>query len=171
MNYKAILYFEDESDISLTAVLGKTWAPKGKTPIQKVTGSRASVVAMSAISKSGRLIFTLHEKRITSKEIIHFPDQMLKHHKRRHLVVVMDKAPLHTSKMTKEYISTQNRLHVFNLQPYSPDFNPDEEVWNYLKNEELKSHQARTKDEIKILAQKKLESMSENPKLLRGLFF
>ena len=169
--YKAILYFEDESNISLTAVLGKTWAPKGKTPIQKVTGSRASVSAMSAISKSGRLIFTLHEKRIASKEIIHFLEQMLKHHKRRHLVVVMDKAPPHTSKMTKEYISTQKRLHVFYLPPYSPDFNPDEQVWNYLKNEELKSHQARTKDEIKMLAQNKLESMSKNPKLLRGLFF
>jgi len=169
--YKAILYFEDESNISLTAVLGKTWAPKGKTPIQKVTGSRASVSAISAISKSGRLIFTLHEKRIASKEIIHFLEQMLKYHKRRHLVVVMDKASPHTSKMTKEYISTQKRLHVFYLPPYSPDFNPDEQVWNYLKNEELKSHQARTKDEIKMLAQKKLESMSKNPKLLRGLFF
>jgi len=34
------LYFQDESGISLTPVLGRTWAPKGKTPIVKVTGYR-----------------------------------------------------------------------------------------------------------------------------------
>ncbi len=113
--YRAILYFEDESTVSLTAVLGKTWAPRGITPTQEVTGSRASVSAMSAISKSGRLLFTLHEKRIASKEVIHFLDQMLQHHKRRHLVVVMDQAPPHTSKMTKEYIAKQKGLHVFYL--------------------------------------------------------
>jgi transposase len=131
--YKAILYFQDESNISLTAVLGKTWAPKGKTPIQKVTGGRSSVAAMSAISKSGDLIFTIHEKRIASEEVIHFLDQMLKHHSRRHLVVIMDGARPHTSKMTRCYIEKQKRLHVFYLPAYSPDFNPDEKVWNYLK--------------------------------------
>lgn len=83
--YKAILYFQDESHISLTAVLGKTWAPEGKTPIQEVTGKRGGVSAMSAISGTGSLIFQLHEKRIASDEVIHFLEQMLKHHKRRHL--------------------------------------------------------------------------------------
>ncbi len=83
--YKAILYFEDESNISLTALLGKTWAPRGNTPIQTVTGKRGGISAMSAISKQGTLIFTLHEKRIASGEVIHFLDQLLKHHKRRHL--------------------------------------------------------------------------------------
>ena len=70
--YKAILYFEDESHISLTALLGKTWAPCGKTPTQIVTGNRGGISAMSAISKNGSLIFTLYEKRITSEEVIHF---------------------------------------------------------------------------------------------------
>lgn len=169
--YKAILYFEDESNISLTAVLGKTWAPKGKTPIQRVTGGRSGVAAMSAISKSGSLIFTLHEKRITSDEVIRFLDQMLKHHKRRHLVVVMDGARPHTSKKTKEYIEKQKRLHVFYLPPYSPDFNPDEKVWNYLKHFALKGHQAKTKQEIKELAEEKLIEMSKNQDLMCKIFF
>ncbi len=169
--YKAILYFEDESNISLTAVLGKTWAPKGETPVQKVTGGRSGVAAMSAISKSGSLIFTLHEKRIASDEIINFLDQMLKHHKRRHLVVVMDGAKPHTSKKTKEFIVKQKRLHVYYLPSYSPDFNPDEKVWNYLKHHALKGHQAKTKEEIKNLAQVKLEAMSKNPALMSKIFF
>lgn len=169
--YNAILYFEDESNISITALLGKTWSPRGKTPIQKVTGKRGGISAMSAISKNGNLIFTLHEKRITSTEVIHFLVQMLKHHKRRHIVVVMDKASPHMSKKTKAFIKEQRRLHDFYLPAYSPDWNPDEQVWNHLKHHELKGHHAKTEKEIKMLTRKKLSKMSKDSRKLHGIFF
>jgi len=169
--FQAILYFQDESNVSLTAFLGKTWAPRGQTPKARVTGKRGGVAAMSAISKRGHLLFRLLEKRIASNEVINFLAQMLKHHPRRHLVVVMDQAPPHTSKKTKAYVDSQPRLHVFYLPKYSPDWNPDEKVWNHLKHHELKSHQAKTNDELKHLARRKLQSMAKRPELLRGLFF
>ena len=102
----AILYFQDESNVSLTAFLGKTWAPRGQTPKARVTGKRGGVAAMSAISKPGHLLFRLLEKRIASAEVVEFLSQMLKHHPRRHLVVVMDQARPHTSKTTKAYIES-----------------------------------------------------------------
>jgi transposase len=169
--YRALLYFQDEANVSLTAFLGKTWAPRGCTPRQKVTGKRGGVAAISAINGMGRLIFKLHEKRIASDEVIAFLDQMLAHHKRRHLVVVMDQAPPHTSKKTMAFVSEKHRLHVFHLPKYSPDWNPDEKVWNHLKHQELKGHQAKTKSELKEMTQTKLELMSQNPSLLRGIFF
>jgi transposase len=169
--HAALLYFQDEANVSLTAFLGKTWAPRGKTPRQKVTGTRGGVAAISAINGTGRLIFKLHEKRICSEEVIEFLGQMLKHHKSRHLVVVMDQAPPHTSKKTMSYIESQRRLHLFHLPKYSPDWNPDEKVWNHLKHQELKGHQAKTKPELRELAEAKLRTMSGNPSLLRGIFF
>jgi len=78
--------------------LGKTWAPCGQTPKAQVTGKRGGVAAMSALSRRGHLVFRLHQKRIVSQEVIDFLRQMLKHHPRRHLVVVMDRAPPHVSK-------------------------------------------------------------------------
>lgn len=167
---KALLYFEDEASISLNSVLGKTWGPKGVTTIQKSTGNKGSISAMSAITTGGRLIFTLHDKRITSVEVIRFLDQILKHHPNRSLVVVMDNARPHTSKITKSYIEENENLHVFYLPPRSPELNPDEKVWNYLKNEELKSHQMKNTKELKILTKNKLMSMSKKPKLLMALF-
>ncbi len=169
--YRAILYFEDEANISLTAFLAKTWAPRGVTPVQSVTGARGSVSAMSAISKRGDLIFRLLDKKIASGTVIDFLKQMLRHHRNRHLVVVMDQAKPHTSKATKAFIASQKRLHVFYLPPYSPDWNPDEKVWNHLKHQELKGHQARTRAEMKALARRKLRKMSENPAQMRGIFF
>lgn len=169
--HHAILYFQDEANVSLTALLAKTWAPRGQTPKQTVTGKRGGVAAMSAITSRGRLIFRLHEKRIASPEVIDFLSQMLRHHRRRHLVVVMDQAPPHVSKATKAYIESQPRLHVFHLPTYSPDWNPDEKVWNHLKHQELKGHQAKTKSELSQLTQEKLTAMSNDPELLRGIFF
>lgn len=169
--FRAMLYFQDEANISLTALLGKTWAPRGQTPKQTVTGKRGGVAAMSAITSRGQLIFRLHDKRIASDEVIDFLTQMLTHHKRRHLVVVMDNAPPHVSKKTVAFIATQPRLHVFHLPKYSPDWNPDEKVWNHLKHQELKGHQARTKAELTTLAQRKLDSLSQDAHLLQGIFF
>ncbi len=169
--YRAILYFQDEANISLTAFLGKTWGPCGMTPTIKVTGKRGGVAARSAIRKPGRLLFRLHEKRIASDEVIDFLRQMLAHHRHRHLVVVMDPAPPHVSKKTRGYMERQRRLHVFPLPKYSPDWNPDEKVWNHLKHQELKGHQARTKSELRSLAKRKLDTMSKDPRLIRGLFF
>jgi len=169
--YRAILYFQDEANVSLTALLAKTWALRGRTPKQKVTGKRGGVAAMSAITSRGQLIFRLHDKRIASPEVIDFLSQMLRHHPRRHLVVVMDRAPPHTSLATRAYIASQSRLHVFHLPSYSPDWNPDEKVWNHLKHQELKGHQARTKSELTQLTKEKLTGMSNNPELLRGIFF
>jgi transposase len=80
--FRAILYFQDEANVSLTALLGKTWAPRGRTPKVQVTGNRGTVSVQSAISRRGYLLFCLYDKRIASDEVIHFLGQMLRHHKR-----------------------------------------------------------------------------------------
>jgi len=170
--HNAILYFEDESSISLTPSLAKTWAPKNTKLTRTVSPNIGSVSAISAISDSGYLIFNVHDgnKRFNSQDIIIFLGQMLKHHTRRHLVVVMDQAPCHTSKAVKEYVESQKRLHVFYLPPRSPEFNPDEQVWDYLKNKKLKEHKATTTKELKKLAKKKLLAISKDQELIKGIF-
>lgn len=169
--FRAILYFQDESNVSLTAFLGKTWSLRGVTPKVKVTGQRGGVAAMSAIARRGYLLFRLYDKRIASAEVMEFLGQMLRHHPRRHLVVVMDQAPPHVSKATTAFIESQARLHVFYLPKYSPDWNPDEKVWNHLKHQELKAHGAKTKEDLKVLTAQKLTNMSQNPQLVQGLYF
>jgi transposase len=101
---QGIFYCEDEASVCLTPLLGKTWAERGKPRKVPVTGARASISAMSAISPKGRLVFRLHDKRITSVEVIDFLKQLLRQHPSRHIVVVMDQARPHTSKMTKAFI-------------------------------------------------------------------
>ena len=82
-----------EANISLTALLAKTWAPCAKTPKQTVTGLRGGVSAMSAITSRGRLIFRLHDKRITSAEVIDFLAQILPRLESRRKAVESSEAP------------------------------------------------------------------------------
>ena len=75
------------------------------------------------------LVFSFHRQWIKiggqlGKKL--FIKQLLAHHPRRHLVIVMDRASCHTVKKVKEFVSLQKRLHVFFLSPRSPEFNPDE---------------------------------------------
>ena len=169
---RGILYFADEATIQLSPVMGKTWAPKSEKVFHKVTANKGSVAAISAISNDGRLIFNLFEntKRFKSDDIIDFFTKMLQHHPRRNLVVVMDRAAVHRSKKTLEFIESKKRLHVFHLPPRSPEFNPDEQVWGHLKNHSLKSHQETTVKGLKKLTHKKLSSLSKDKKKLMGIF-
>ena len=162
--HRAILYFEDESCIQLSPVVAKTWGPIGKKLIHTKTGNRGSVSAISAISGSGHLLFNVHKggKRFCADDIVGFLKKMLNHHSRRHLVVVMDQAPCHTAKKVKKFVNSQKRLHVFYLPPRSPEFNPDEKVWNHLKHQELKSHTAKNLGDLRKLTSKKLRGIANN---------
>lgn len=170
--FNAIQYFEDEANVSLTPVVAKTWGPIGEKVIKKITGNRGSISVISAISNDGRLLFNVHDnnKRYCAKDIVRFLSQMLAHHPRRHLVVVMDKAPCHKSKLVESFIKSQKRLHVFYLPARSPEFNPDEKVWDHLKNQTLKSHQAKTTKALKLITVNELKKMAKNKRIVKGIF-
>lgn len=170
--WQAIIYFQDESAVRLTAVLGTTWSKKGKTPIVKVTGKRGSICITSAITPAGRMIFRLEKERIKSAQHIEFLKQMQKNHPHRKIIVIEDKARPHIAKKVKEFIETQKRkLAVYYLPSYSPELNPDEHVWAYLKGFKLKAHQAKSFKEFKPLVLSKMRSIQKKKAIISSFFY
>ncbi|MDP3640283.1 MAG: IS630 family transposase [Nanoarchaeota archaeon] len=169
--WQAMLYFQDESGVSLIPVLGKTWAPKGKTPKIKVTGNKGGLCVTSAISPVGRMVFRIENHTIHAEDHIDFLKQIMKYHPHRKIIVIEDNAPPHIAGLVKDFVDeNKNKIAVYYLPTYSPDLNPDEKVWKYLKNVKLKAHQARNKKEFKPLVQAKMQSIQKRPKLIKSFF-
>jgi len=169
--WQAMLYFLDESGVSLIPVLGKTWAPKGRTPKIKVTGNKGGLCVTSAISPAGRMVFRIEINTIHAEEHIDFLKQIMKQHPCRKIIVIEDNARPHIAKEVRDFVSeNKNKIAVYYLPTYSPDLNPDEKVWRYLKNVKLKAHQARNKKEFKPLVLAKMQSIQKKPHLIKSFF-
>lgn len=170
--WQAILYFQDESGVSLTPVLGKTWAPKGETPTVKVTGSRGGLCVTSAITNGGHMVFRIEKEKINALLHVEFLEQIMKHHPQRKVIVIEDKAPPHIAKIVKNFIEkNKSRFAIYHIPSYSPELNPDEKVWGYLKDKKLKSHLAQTTGELKKLVLSKMRSIQKRPLIIKSFFY
>jgi len=169
--WQAMLYFQDESCVSLVPVLGTTWAKKGKTPKVKVTANRGSICLSSAISPAGRMVFRIEKDKVNSKTFVDFLKQIMKNHRWRKVIIVTDNYKPHKYGEIVEFLEqNKNKIAVYYLPTYSPDLNPDEEVWKYLKQVKLKAHQARNKKEFKPLVLSKMHSIQKKPNLIKSFF-
>jgi transposase len=169
--WQAMLYFQDESGISLIPVLGRTWAPKGKTPKVLVTGKRGGFCVTSAISPAGKLIFRIEKGKVNADKHIEFLKQIMKQHPHRKIIVIEDSAPVHKAKKIERFVEqNKNRLAIYKLPPYCPELNPTEHVWAYLKAHELKTHQAQNTEELKHLVKRKMQSIQMRKQLIHSFF-
>lgn len=169
--WQAMLYFQDESGVSLTAVLGKTWAPKGKTPVVKVTGNKGGLCVTSAISPAGKMIFRIEKEKIKADQHIEFLQQIMKQHPHRKIIVIEDRARPHIAKKVRDYVEQyRNRFAIYHLPSYAPELNPDEHVWAYLKAHQLKTHQAQNTEELRKLVKRKMQSIQRKKGLLQSFF-
>ncbi len=169
--WQAMLYFQDESGVSLTPVMGTTWAAKGKTPIVKVTGNRGGFCVTSAISPAGKLVFRIEKEKVNAGKHIEFLGQIMKQHPQRKIIVVEDRAPAHRAKLVKDFVEQRKRrLAVYLLPSYAPELNPDEHVWKYLKAYQLKAHQAKTTEELKSLVKRKMQGIQRKKGIVNSFF-
>jgi len=66
--------------------------------------------------------------------------------------------------------STEGKLRLFFLPPYSPELNPDEQVWNDVKNHGVGRSLIQTPRELKRAAESRLRFLQKNPDRVRAFF-
>jgi putative transposase len=120
--------FVDESGFSLIPYVGKTWAPVGQTPVLVHQGRWPKFSAISGVTPTGRLYFRVHESSIRGPKVVAFLRHLLRHVRRRPIMVFWDSGPHHRGKVVRAFLATQPRLEVHRLPGYSPELNPDEWV-------------------------------------------
>lgn len=163
------IFFGDEAGVRSDHHSGTTWAPKGKTPVVSSTGARFGFNMISAVSSQGSLRFMVVEGKVGAAKFIEFLKR-LTHGSSHPVFLVVDGHPSHKAKMVKQYVaSLDGQLELFILPGYSPELNPDEYVWNNLKNA-LGRVRHETKDKMKQMAVNHLRKLQKLPDLIMSFF-
>ncbi|MEJ2210529.1 MAG: IS630 family transposase [Anaerolineae bacterium] len=131
---RALILFGDEVSFAQWGSLGYSWAPKGHPPTVKTAGKRKGYKVWGLIEFfSGRFFYQGQQERFVSEGYQAFLSQVLAQ-TTEHLILIQDGARYHTSKATRAFFTEhQDRLSVFQLPSYSPDYNPIEFLWKKMK--------------------------------------
>jgi transposase len=166
----ASIYFGDEAHLRSDFHAGTTWAPVGQTPVITASGKREAVNMISAITPRGRIHFTVHEGRCDALVFIEFCRALLRDDRGR-VFLILDNSSIHRAKILKEYVaSTNGRLTLFYLPPYSPQLNPDEWVWKNVKADRVGRRAGREPGQLFDMACNALDRLRKSPRIVRGFF-
>jgi transposase len=130
---KAVIYFVDEASVRADAHRGTTWGKSGQTPVVDDSGDRFGVSMISAVSPRGDMKFRTFEGRMNEEKYLQFLAELL-HDTGKPIIVIADNASYHSGRFTKKCAEeSDGKVTLVYLPPYSPELNPDEQVWNHSK--------------------------------------
>lgn len=166
---KAALVFEDEASFRQDSTLHTTWARKGCQPLIPVTSQRKSVKIFGCIDIfSARFLYRRGEV-FNCDSYLEFLDQIAKQYHGRKVFYIQDNASYHKNgDVWYWFKDNRHWLEVFNLPPYSPEFNAAEPLWKYTRKVATHNRYFRSEDEIVETLTKTFRSIQQNPEQIKG---
>jgi len=128
-----ICYF-DESGFNLTPNLPYAWSTIGTTiSIPAKMSKNLNVLGFLNINNQKLFASCTYDKVDTDVVIEHF--NLFANEITKETIAVIDNASIHTSKKFKAMLKTweSQGLKIFYLPPYSPQLNPIEILWKFMK--------------------------------------
>jgi transposase len=147
----------------------RTYAPKGETPIVRAPCSYDHLSVISGITPNGKLLMPFHEQSIRGQQVVDFLHHLLRHIPGK-LLVIWDGASIHRCKAVKQFLATggSERVHLERLPGYAPDLNPDEGIWCYLKQVELRNVVCADIEELRYELRLATIRLRQKPQVIPG---
>ena len=135
---EARIFFADEAHFRADAELRGKWVLKGQPALVDSTspryGEKASYYSAVCL-ETGEVEWMELEGNSNSGTSVAFLKQLREKHSGP-LQIIWDNAPAHRGEAVPEYLRTPGLdLRLVNLPGYSPDFNADEAVWGWAREE------------------------------------
>ena len=167
---QAVIYFGDETGMRSDHQSGRSYAPKGKTPVIKKTGQRFSLNMVSAISNKVYLQFMIIDGSFNSEVFETFLKQIIKY-SRQKIFFITDGHPAHKTKKLNEWLEeNKQRIEVFFLPPYSPELNPQEYVNQDVKTDVIGKKRPINKAQMKSNVEEFMTKRKKNKMQVQKYF-
>ena len=147
----AKIFFADEAHFRADAELRDKWVLRGEPALVDSSspryGEKASYYS-AVYLETGEVDWMELEGNSNSGTSAAFLDRLRQRHAGP-LNVIWDNAPPHRGEAVREYLRTPGlRLRLVNLPGYSPDFNADEAVWGWAREEATGNLCLGTKEQV-----------------------
>lgn len=140
------LVFLDETGLSTTLTPGYAWSPRGERAVGKAPASWRKSTCLAAISWRRVLAPWAFEGSLNQGRFAEYVKDVLAPQLRPGQIVVLDNLRVHKSEEALAAIR-RTGASVLWLPPYSPDYNPIEEMFSKLKNR-MRRAAARTVEAV-----------------------
>jgi hypothetical protein len=176
----AYVCFEDEAGQSLRPGRARTWAPRGHTPVVRVSGraGRLSVAGLACLrpGRPGRFFYRLrvHHRRKGERASMSEADyahlvSAAHHALNAPMILIWDGLNTHRSRKMRAFTQArEDWLTVVQLPAYAPDLNAVEGAWSVMKSG-LGNHAAATLGQLEALVRTRLRAIQHRPDLINAL--
>lgn len=122
----AEIQWGDETGVRNMNQHGRSYAPKGKTPVKKHKAKRFSVNMFSTVTNQGQVRFMIYTGSMNADRCIEFMSKLIEN-KEQKVFLILDNLRVHHSKIVKQWEQeNKDKIELFYLPSYSPEKNPDE---------------------------------------------
>jgi transposase len=155
-DYADVLFF-DEARFGTHTKIGYGWFKKGeRTPVKVKIGYKALYV-YGAISARNGSHFSASFGSVNTECMNAFLKMLSENYIDQKIAIIMDGARWHKSKD----LEVPKNVDIILLPPYSPELNPVERLWRYLKQNVLRNRLFETLESLELSLQAFINSLHE----------
>lgn len=167
----AEIHWGDETALVNTDVRGRSFAPRGKTPVARtVGGTRHKLSMIATVTNQGKARWMIIDDAFDADKLIEFLGALIKDADRK-VFLILDNLRVHHSKLVKAWVAERiDQIELFYLPSYSPQLNPEERLNADLKQEMSKRVPVRTKTKLREAANDHMQMLERTPERVIAYF-
>jgi transposase len=167
---KALIYWGDETGVSNQDQIGRSYAPKGQTPVVHRTAKKISTSMISAVNNRGLMRFKCFKGALNAGLFIVFLSRLIKDAPGK-IFLIVDNLRVHRSVKVSKWVAVHNdEIELLFLPPYAPEHNPDEYLNNDLKQQLKNLPRPDSHEELVQSTTSVLRSLQRRPDRIRAYF-
>ena len=165
------VHWGDETALVNTDVRGRSYAPKGKTPVaMAIGGTRQKLSMIASVTNQGKARWMIIDGAFNHEKLIEFFESLIKDAGRK-VFLILDNLGVHHCKPVKAWLKDHHdQMEVFYLPSYSPELNPEERLNADLKHVIGRKVPMRTKAKLRAAAEDHMTVVANEPGRVKAYF-